>query len=176
MAVAPPRIETDRLLLRAHGRDDLDVVRETWSDPVVLRYLGGQPCTEAEAWQRLLRYAGHWPLLGYGFWRLGERETDRYVGDMGFFDGRRGLGVRFDDAPEAGWTLASSAHGRGLATEALAAVLAWGDAHLPADRTVCIIHPENAASIRVAERFGYREFDRAAYKESPVVLFERRRP
>lgn len=171
-----PRIETERLVLRAHGREDLAAVQATWSDPAVVRFIGGRPCAEDEAWTRLLRYVGHWPLLGYGFWRISDRATDGYLGDVGFFDGRRELGARFDAAPEAGWTLASAAHGRGLASEALTAALAWGDAHLPADRTVCMIHPENAPSLRMAERFGYREFGRAAYKEAPVVLFERLRP
>jgi len=171
----PPRIETERLVLRAHARDDLSVLHETWSDPKVVRHIGGRPCTEEEAWMRLLRYAGHWPLLGYGFWRISDRVTGAYLGDIGFFNGRRSLGARFDEAAEAGWTLAAGAQGRGLATEALDAVLAWGDAHLPMDRTVCMIHPENAPSLKLADRFGYREFDRTTYKENPVVLLERNR-
>ena len=32
-------------------------------------------------------------------------------------------------------------------------------------RTACIIEPENIASIRVAEKCGYREFARAFYKQ-----------
>jgi RimJ/RimL family protein N-acetyltransferase len=172
---AAPRLETERLVLRAHRADDLADLRETWSDPAVVRYIGGRPCTEEEAWQRLLRYAGHWPLLGYGFWRISDKPSDRYLGDIGFFDGRRGLGPDFDGAPEVGWTLAAHAHGQGLATEALTAVLAWGDAHLPHGRTVCMIHPENAPSFAVAARQGYGEFTRATFKEAPVVLLERRR-
>lgn len=172
-AAAAPLIQTERLVLRGHAAADLAQVRETWSDPEVVRFIGGRACTEEEAWHRLLRYAGHWPLLGFGFWRIGDRASDRYLGDIGFFDGRRGLGAPFDDAPEVGWTLAAHAHGRGLASEALAAVLAWGDAHLPHGRTVCMIDPENAPSFRLAARHGYREFARSTYKEGPVVLFER---
>jgi RimJ/RimL family protein N-acetyltransferase len=152
---APPRLETERLVLRAHDRADLPEVQATWSDPAVVRFIGGRPCTEEEAWARMLRYAGHWPLLGFGFWRIGERTTDRYLGDVGFFDGRRGLGPRFDGAPEVGWTLAAHAHGRGLATEALRAVFAWGDAHLGSGRTVCMISPDNTPSLKVAARFGF---------------------
>ena len=172
---AAPRIQTERLVLREHRAEDLAQVRATWSDPAVNRYIGGRPCTEEEAWTRILRYAGHWPLLGFGFWRVSDRTTDRYLGDIGFFLGRRDLGPAFDTAPEVGWTLAAHAHGRGLATEALAAVLAWGDARLPHARTVCMISPENTPSLRVAERHGYREFDRTSFREAPVILFERRR-
>jgi RimJ/RimL family protein N-acetyltransferase len=36
-----------------------------------------------------------------------------------------------------------------------------------------MIAPENVASLRVAEKLGYREFARADYKGSPSVLFRR---
>ena len=173
MTSTPPRIQTERLVLRGHDRRDLPELKEAWSDPTVVRFIGGRPCTDEEAWTRLLRYAGHWPLLGFGFWRVSDGATDRYLGDIGFFDGRRGLGPGFDGAPEVGWTLAAHAHGRGFATEALSAALAWGDAHLPSDRTVCMIHPDNAPSFRVAARFGFTELERATYKDAPVVLLQR---
>ena len=175
-ATTAPVLETERLVLRAHTLEDFPDVLDTWSDPAVVRHIGGRPATEEEVWTRLLRYVGHWPLLGFGFWRIGERETGRYAGDIGFFDGRRGLGPDFDGVPEAGWTLAPRVQGRGLATEALRAILAWGDERLPAARTVCMVHPENAASIAVAAKFGYREFSRATFKDAPTVLFERVRP
>jgi len=59
----------------------------------------------------------------------------------------------------------------GYATEAMTAVLAWaGPAH---PRTVCIIDPDNFASLRVAAKLGYREIGRADYKAQPIVVFER---
>jgi RimJ/RimL family protein N-acetyltransferase len=173
MTAAAPVLETERLVLRAHTRDDLPDVLATWSDPDVVRFIGGRGATEEEAWQRLLRYAGSWPLLGYGFWRIGDRGTGAYLGDIGFFQGCRGLGERFDRAPECGWTLASHVHGRGYATEAVRAVHAWGDVHLPAERTVCMIDPGNAPSQALAAKFGYVEFARSTYKDVPTMLFER---
>ena len=79
------------------------------------------------------------------------------------------------DAPEIGWALLPSAHGKGLATEGVRAVVAWGDVHFGPRHTVCLISPENAASIRVADKCGYREYARTSYKGSPTVLFERNR-
>jgi RimJ/RimL family protein N-acetyltransferase len=104
---------------------------------------------------------------------VGERPSGAYLGDVGLFVGR-GLGERFDAAPECGWTIPPRAHGRGYATEALHAVHAWWERR-EGGRTVCMIDPGNAASIRVAEKSGYREFARAAYKEAPTILFERLR-
>ena len=69
--------------------------------------------------------------------------------------------------------LASWAHGRGFATEALRAVLAWADAQLGGRSTACVIEPDNAASRRVAEKCGYREVGRTTYHDEPIVVFRR---
>ena len=75
--------------------------------------------------------------------------------------------------PEIGWVLAPRAHGQGYATEAARAALVWGDAHFASKRTACIIHPDNLASIRVAEKCGYREFERTTYKGEPTIVLVR---
>jgi RimJ/RimL family protein N-acetyltransferase len=64
-------------------------------------------------------------------------------------------------------------HGKGYATEALAAVLVWGDARFSDPRTICLIHPDNAASLRVAQKCGFREWQRATYRNEPTIVFER---
>lgn len=171
-----PTLETERLILRAHAPADLDDCVAMWADPDVVRQIGGgRPSTAEETWARLLRNVGLWPMTGLGYWVIRERDTDRFVGEAGFGDFKRDLTPSLAGAPEAGWALATWAHGRGFATEAMRAVLAWGDAHLSAPRTVCMITPGNAASIRLAEKCGYREFARTTYKETDVTLFERPR-
>jgi hypothetical protein len=40
-------------------------------------------------------------------------------------------------------------------------------------KTVCIIDPENAGSIKVARKCGYREIARTAYHDKPTIMFER---
>lgn len=170
-----PSLETDRLTLSAHALDDFADSAAMWADPEVTRHIGGRPSTEEEVWARLLRYAGHWRLLGFGYWVIREKASGRFVGEAGFADFRRDLSPSFEGAPEAGWALAPWAHGRGYATEALGAVLGWGDRNFEGGRTVCMISPDNAPSLRVAQKLGYREFARTAYKEQPTVLFERGR-
>jgi RimJ/RimL family protein N-acetyltransferase len=170
-----PAIDTERLTLRGHGGADFADLAAMWGDPDVTRYIGGRPCTEEESWTRLLRYAGHWTLLGYGYWAIREQGSGRFVGDVGFANLRRALEPGLGDAPEAGWVLASWAHGKGYAGEAVRAVHAWADAQLAATRTVCIIDVDNAASIRVATRNGYREWTHTTYRNEPVILFERQR-
>ena len=78
-----------------------------------------------------------------------------------------------DGTPEIGWVLAPWSHGKGFATEAGGAAVAWGDQELGAVRTVCIIEPEHAASIRVAEKCDYRKFATATCKGEATVVFQR---
>jgi RimJ/RimL family protein N-acetyltransferase len=52
-------------------------------------------------------------------------------------------------------------------------VVTWGDGHFAFARTVCLIHPENLRSVRVAEKCGYRQFQRTTYKNQETIIFER---
>jgi RimJ/RimL family protein N-acetyltransferase len=172
--VNAPVLETERLTLRGHGAADLDEALALWSDPEVTRYLSGKASSREEVWARLLRYIGHWAAAGYGFWQIRERATGRFVGEAGLADFKRDIEISFGGAAEAGWVLAPWAYGKGYATEAMTAALAWGDAAPQVGaRTVCIINVDNAASARVAAKLGYQAIARVDYKGTPVQLFER---
>jgi len=173
LVVAVPRVETERLVLRGHRIADFAESAAMWADPVVARYVGGKPLSEEESWSRFLRYAGHWAMLGFGYWVAEEKGTGNFVGEVGFADYKREIEPSLKGIPEGGWVLATNAHGKGYATEAVRAVVAWGEAHLVAVRTACIIHPENAASIRVAEKCGYRELQLTSYKGHPALMLVR---
>ena len=168
-----PALETTRLRLRGHRVDDFADCAAMWGDPVVARYIGGKPFSPENVWSKILRYAGHWSLLGFGYWVIEERATGRFVGEAGFADFKREMSPSLEGAPEIGWVLAPWAHGVGFATEAVRAVVAWGDDHFRGAQTACIIDPENAASIRIAEKCGYREVVRATYGGGPVIVFRR---
>lgn len=171
--VEVPVLETGRLRLRGHRLADFADCAAMWADPIVTRHIGGRPFSQEEVWARLLRYVGHWALLGFGYWAIEEKTTGEFVGELGFADFKRDIKPSLDDAPELGWALASRVHGQGYATEAVRGAITWGDLHFARARTTCLIHPENLASIRVAEKCGYREFQRATYKDHAVILFER---
>jgi RimJ/RimL family protein N-acetyltransferase len=168
-----PILETQRLKLRGHRLEDFVQCAAMWADPLVIRYVGGKPLTEEESWTRFLRYAGHWSLLGFGYWVAEEKTSGKFVGEVGFSDYKRAVEPSLKGVPEIGWVLASTAHGRGYATEAVRAAVEWGDRHFEGARTACIIAPDNLASIRVAEKCGYRQFQRATYKGHPTLMFER---
>ena len=168
-----PVIETARLRLRGHRVGDFDACAAMWADPRVTRWIGGKPATKQEVWSKILRYAGLWSLLGYGYWAIEEAAGGTFVGELGFADFKRTIEPPIDGVPEAGWAIVPSAHGRGYATEALGAIVAWADANLSMPRTVCIIGDDNAASIRVAQKCGYREATRTTFGGTPTTIFER---
>ena len=174
--ISAPTLVTERLTLRAHGISDLDDVAALWGDPEVVRFVGGHPLDREEVWRRLLRHVGHWTLFGYGFWLVHERSTGAFVGELGFAEHHREVAPSFAGAPECGWMLAKRAQGQGFAAEALRAALAWSDAECEGVRTVCLIHPNNAASIGLAGRIGFRQYARGIYKSETRLLFERFRP
>ena len=168
-----PEIETARLRMRGHRVEDLAVCAEMWADPEVVRHIGGRPFSREEVWARILRYTGHWSLLNYGYWLIEEKATGAFAGELGFADFQRELESPLVGLPELGYAFSSRTNGRGYATEAARAALAWGDAHFDPKRTTCIIHPENLASIRVAEKCGYTEFERTTYKGEPAIILAR---
>lgn len=168
-----PELETARLRLRAHRAEDHAERVAICSDPEVTRFIGGRPLSGEEVWRRFLQFVGLWSVLGYGYWAVEEKSTGRYIGDIGFADFRRDLQPSLDGMLEFGWVLASHAHGKGYASEAVAAAIGWAEQHRPTLRAVCIIAPDNRASIRVAEKAGFRLWQSSSYHDSPTLVFTR---
>src|SRR5690606_33908019 len=101
-------------------------------------YIGGRPFTHEEVWSKLLRYAGHWALLGFGYWVVREAPSGRFVGEVGYADFKRDFTPSLDGAPEMGWVLTPGAQGQGFAAEAVRAAMRWADQKWPGGRTVCL--------------------------------------
>jgi RimJ/RimL family protein N-acetyltransferase len=168
-----PVLETERLILRGHAASDFPAYARMWADPNVTRFIGGAPLSEEEAWGKFLRTFGMWAATGFGFWSVVEKGSGLRVGETGFLEGRREIFPSLQGIPEVGWALVPQAQGKGLATEAVRAVLGWGDSHFGKVRMACIIAPENIASRRVADKTGFRETRQTTYKGEPTVMLFR---
>lgn len=168
-----PTIITERLILRPHRLDDLAACAALWADADVVRFIGGVPSTREQAWARMLRYKGSWHFLGFGFWAIEERDGGRFIGEAGFLEGRRDILPSIEGTLEVGWVLVPSAHGKGYGTEAVAAMIGWGERHFAGKRMTCIISPENGASLRLAGKLGFAEVAMTTYNNSAVAVLER---
>lgn len=171
--LAIPTLETERLILRAHRGADFEAMLAIWQDPEVRRHFHGGPMSREEAWGRFLRGFGMWAVKGYGLFAIEEKGTGDYVGMIGTFEVKREMTPRIEDMPEAGWTLAARFHGRGYATEAAKVALAWTDAKLGNPAMFCIMAPANTASLRVAEKCGFKRWYETTYRDDPTLVMQR---
>jgi RimJ/RimL family protein N-acetyltransferase len=162
---APERIETDRLVLRMFRECDLGAYAEMCGDAEVMRYLGGTTMTRSESWRSMATVLGHWQLRGFGLWAVEERATGELAGRVGCWrpDGWPGL--------ELAWTLRRTFWGRGYATEAARAALEVAHAILHEPHVISMIHSENQASIRVAQRLRMRLEGRTELMGYPVLVY-----
>jgi RimJ/RimL family protein N-acetyltransferase len=166
-------ITTDRLHLRPMHAADFEAQQRLNEHPDVFRHIGGKPISRQQGWNRCLAQVGHWASFGYGMFTIEDRASGRVAGRAGLCRSERGLGPGFDPFPEAGWILDPSLWGRGYAHEAVLAAHEWFDTAHRAARTVCIISPDNPASLKIARRLGYEETGTRAYEGDDVVVLAR---
>lgn len=170
VARAPDTIETERLLLRPFRASDWAPYAAMCADAEVMRYLGtGTTLSREDAWRAIAGMLGHWQLRGYGMWALESRESGALVGRAGFLDPPGWPGF------ELGWVLAREHWGHGYATEAARAALACAFDTLRRERVIHLIRPDNAASIRVAERLGARAAGEVELLGGKALVYESRR-
>ncbi|MBJ3776378.1 GNAT family N-acetyltransferase [Acuticoccus mangrovi] len=144
----PSTIATRRLRLVPWRSDHFPRVAVFNRDPRATRFLGGASTDDGAAWRAFAAIAGHWTLRGYGLYAV-EEESGLLVGGVGLYHPQDW------PEPELGYLLLPDRQGRGYATEAARAVR---DAAMARGlvRLASFIHPENRASIRLAERLGAR--------------------
>jgi RimJ/RimL family protein N-acetyltransferase len=130
------------------GDADLDNMAALLGDPEVMRfYPAPKSREESLAWIRWnqANYAEH----GYGLWII-ETLAGEFVGDCGLTWQR----VHGSLALEVGYHVRPELHGLGYATEAASACRDFARAHTDSTELVAIVHPDNRASERVAEKVG----------------------
>jgi RimJ/RimL family protein N-acetyltransferase len=150
-----------RVVLRALLPDDAAAMFAYRSDPEVARYQSWEPEAPDEL-RAFIRGLAALPAYAPGKWQqLGVAlcETGALIGDCG-------ISVLEHDPRQAefGITLASEWQGRGLAREALEALLAIVFGTLGKHRLSGSVDPHNVRSIALMERTGFRR--EAHHRES----------
>lgn len=168
-------IETTRLILRPHRVEDFDRYAALLAEREPLVPYALPAHSREDAWARLLRFIGHWVHFGYGLFVAEERASGLIVAEIGLANFQRAVDPECEGMPEAAWRVSQRVRRGGVGIEAMQAALSWFDRNVRSERTFCLIHPENAASLRVAARLGYREISRGRYKDEPVISLQRER-
>ncbi|MEO7123008.1 MAG: GNAT family N-acetyltransferase [Lacisediminihabitans sp.] len=139
---------TSRLRFRHMTADDLHEMALLLGDPHVMRFYPA-PKTRDQAAAWIAWNQNNYAEFGYGLWII-ETLAGDFVGDCGL-TWQEVNGVK---KLEVGYHVAIAVQGRGLATEAAEACRDFARDHTGADELIAIIHPENRASERVAEKLG----------------------
>jgi RimJ/RimL family protein N-acetyltransferase len=168
-----PTLETERLILRAFRKDDLDAHAATLGDQEVMRHIGGKPVIREDSWRRLMSGVGSWVLNGLGPWAVERKSDGRMVGHCGFFNFERDMTPSILGEPEMGWIFDRSVHGQGIAFEACRAALDWAERELAANSYPAIIDIENVPSMKLAEKLGFVRQPDGFYRDAPIAIFRR---
>jgi ribosomal-protein-alanine N-acetyltransferase len=138
------------LILRKMTMEDLEDLLRIFSDPKVMQSFGGVlfDRERMERWVR--RNLDHQAKYGYGLFSVILKTNGELVGDCGL----EHMEVNGRPEVEIGYDFLSAYWGRGLATEAAAAVRDYALDQLGLHRVISLIRPENRASIRVSEKIG----------------------
>ena len=145
-------LETERLFLRHLTPDDDTFILELLNEPGFLENIGDRQVRTLEEARRYVAdgpaasYAQH----GFGLWWVGLKATAEPVGICGL--------IKRDvlDHPDIGYAFLARFSGQGFASEAGAAVLAYGRNALGLTRIVAITKPDNDGSIRLLEKIGLK--------------------
>jgi RimJ/RimL family protein N-acetyltransferase len=142
-----PVLETERLILRAFGPDDMDAGVRYLMDPRTV-FMGG-PFERHDAWEHCAALIGHWAIHGFGLFSVRLKDSDRLIGDAGLL-----LPFGYPEN-ELGWGIWDTAfEGKGFAYEAAEAVRAHAYRDLGWSTLVSYVDPENTRSIALARRLG----------------------
>jgi ribosomal-protein-alanine N-acetyltransferase len=142
-------LTASRLTLRPLARSDAPDLLPVFSDAETMRYWAHAPiATIAEMDEKLVaNMTPLGPSLGFA---IAETRDGPAMGWAVFY----GLKNRIAGA---GYILGKAHRGKGYATEAMRALMAYGFATLNLHRIFLDIDPDNAPSIRLAERCGFRK-------------------
>ena len=146
----PSVLQIDGFTMRPFQASDLDSLAAIWADPEVTRFLPsrGVPVSRENAEKSLRAFINHWQQRGYGIWAIVESNASPMVGYCG---------LRYLDElseVEVLYGLAKAYWGRGIATQAAKAAIAYGFNVVHLGKLIALALPENLASRRVIEKAG----------------------
>ncbi|RZI42279.1 N-acetyltransferase [Herbaspirillum sp. HC18] len=147
-----PLLRTSRLKLRQITRADAPALFAIHSDIDWMCWYGVDPVASLEQAEQLADLFAGWSTAGTGFrWALERREDKRLIGTCGLFRWNKSWRNCV-----IGYEIHRDWHGQGYMREALEAVLDYGFDMMALHRVQAETHPDNAASIGLATRLGFR--------------------
>lgn len=146
-------LRTERCIVREFAMPDMDDLFDLYSEPHITDYI--EPLyeyeEEKEYEQNYIRYV--YDMRDFGMWLVTDKEGN-IIGRMGLEDKgdyeESGLGL--------GYIVSTKWQCRGIAYEVCSAILEYAIG-LGEHRFYCLINPENAASVALATKLGFKRTD-----------------
>jgi len=162
-------LETARLTLEPYNDSHYEGLRRMDSDTRVMRYINqGIAKTPEETWEGIRRVQARWEQYGYSWWVIKEKASGEIVGAACL----QHL-ANVDGAPlEIGWRLVPEHHGKGYATEAAKAIIAFAVERTGTTYLVAVADPDNIPSHRVMQRLGMTYKAIEQHYDVPCVVYE----
>jgi ribosomal-protein-alanine N-acetyltransferase len=150
-AVFPPRLDSDRLILRSMTDDDVSFVFKHFSDPDVTEYLVDQePVANALEAKEIIQWASNPKDISCTRWVIFLREDNEPIGTCGFHNWDQ-----TNNRVEIGYDLAKSHWRKGISYEALNLMIASGFDRMGLNRIEAYVHLENVASYSLLKKLGF---------------------
>jgi RimJ/RimL family protein N-acetyltransferase len=141
-------LATPRLRLRARTLDDVDAILAMDADADVRRFMGGPPQAQAHRAEVCANIVDGQPT--HRRWAIEWRDRPGFLGQCGLSR------CHLPGCTALTWRLGRPHWGRGIASEAVGAVLRHAREDLGLSDFVAFIHADNGASQRVADKVGLR--------------------
>lgn len=170
----PPRLETERLLLRAPEPDDRDDIHAYARDPQVSRYLPWDAHRSPTDTARYLDQLRQEENQGHQTWVLEERKSGRVIGTFSLRPHARAEGEA-----TIGFAIGRAHWGQGYAAEAGEAVIAHARTIPGTRKLAATVWPGNVSSQRLLERLGLQEAgreerpERNSHGDAQVLVYTR---
>ena len=146
-----PTLTTKRLRLRRFEQRDLADLHACLSDPAAMRYWNSPPCkTMTDTEKALAWLAKTTSPYDHLAWAACKKSNDRCIGMVNYH--RRDTR---NSRLQLGYITAPKHQRNGFGTEAVRAVLNYCAEELNIHRVEALIHPDNLASVRLAEGLGF---------------------
>lgn len=159
--------ETERMFVRQLSLDDLPKLTAMLSDPDVMKHSVRGVCDETATRKFIEWCLSCYSSHGIGPWAFIDKNSSELIGVCGIGP-ERVAGVK---EINLGYRLARRYWGKGYASESARAVLSHAFTDLSFESVVVIIDPEHTASLRVAEKAGFNQFEVIEFHKKVVRLY-----
>ena len=159
--------KTARLILRSLSLEDVPALTDILSDPEVMKYSINGVCDEAATREFVKWGLSCYESHGVGPWALIDKKSSELIG---FCSAGPEMIAEIEEI-NLGYRIAKRYWNKGLAAEAARAVLNYVFNEQKFTSVVVIIEPAHVASLKVAEKVGFSDYDVLEFHSRPVRLY-----